>query len=43
MCLVGRTFAGAEAGGRGLSFLVNEEVDALEVLVRWGDYRRAEA
>ena len=27
----------------GLSFLVSEGVDALEVLVRWGDYRRVEA
>ena len=27
----------------GLSFLVGEGVDALEVLVRWGDYRRMEA
>ena len=27
----------------GLSFLVGEGVDALEVLVRWGDYRRVEA
>ena len=27
----------------GLSFLVSEGVDALEVLVRWSDYRRVEA
>ena len=27
----------------GLSFLVGEGVDALDVLVRWGDYRRVEA
>ena len=27
----------------GLSFLLSEGVDALEVLVRWGDYRRVEA
>ena len=27
----------------GLSFLVGADVDALEVLVRWGDYRRLEA
>ena len=27
----------------GLSFLASEGVDALEVLVRWGDYRRVEA
>ena len=27
----------------GLSFLVSEGVDALEVLVRWGDYHRVEA
>ena len=27
----------------GLSFLVSEEVEAVDVLVRWGDYRRVEA
>ena len=27
----------------GLSFLVSEGVHALQVLVRWGDYRRVEA
>ena len=27
----------------GLSFLVGADVDTLEVIVRWGDYRRVEA
>ena len=27
----------------GLSFLVGTDVDSLEVVVRWGDYRRVEA